>query len=123
MKQLQLILMLLFGLLSFSQAQPSKKPIVTVSINTPNAQCDVCKERIETFMAREEGVIKTVVDFRRKITKVTYYTERTNIENIKTAIANTGFDADNVTANPEFYNRLPQCCKKVEDGGGKKPKQ
>ncbi|MBE7171364.1 MAG: heavy-metal-associated domain-containing protein [Williamsia sp.] len=120
MKQLKLVLVMILGFLSFSFAQ-SKKPVLTATINTPNAQCDVCKQRIESFMTREEGVIKTVVDFRRKVTKVTYFTERTNIENIKTAIANLGFDADDVTANPEFYNKLPQCCKKTEDGGGKPP--
>jgi hypothetical protein len=60
-----------------------------------------------------------VVDYKRKTTKVTYLTERTNIENIKTAIANVGYDADDVTANEESYKKLPTCCKKTEDGGGK----
>lgn len=78
----------------------------------------MCKDRIERFMFREEGVTKTVVDFKRKTTKVTYWTDRTNIENVKTAIANVGYDAEDVTANTESYNKLPKCCKKPEDGGG-----
>ena len=119
MKHIQLTLFFLISCLSLTLGQAPKKAVLTVSISTPAAQCDECKARIESFMAREEGVIKTVVDFKRKITKVTYFTERTNVENIKTAIANVGFDADNVTANPEFYKKLPQCCKKPEDGGGK----
>lgn len=99
-----------------------KKPVV-VQIKTPQAQCVECKTIIEKFMKVEEGVAKVVVDFRKKITTITYLPDRTNLENIKTAIANLGFDADDVTANEEQYKRLSICCKKVEDGGGPPKKQ
>ncbi|MEY4336862.1 MAG: hypothetical protein RLZZ45_1781, partial [Bacteroidota bacterium] len=39
-------------------------------------------------------------------------TDRTNLENIKAAIANTGYDAEDVKAAPDAYNKLPKCCKK-----------
>jgi hypothetical protein len=48
---------------------------------------------------------------------VTYFKDRTNPENIKTAIANIGYDADDVTAEPDAYKKLPKTCKKPEDGG------
>ena len=35
--------------------------------------------------------------------KVTYVAERTNIENIKAAIANAGYDADDVNHDTEAY--------------------
>ena len=44
--------------------------------------------------------------------------ERTNIENVKTAIANAGYDADDVPAEQAAYQKLPTCCKKTSDGGG-----
>jgi mercuric ion binding protein len=88
------------------------------TIKTPTVQCEECKERIENYLAREDGVQKVVVDYKKKITKVTYLIDRTNYENVKTAIANAGYDADDVTANPESYKKLPTCCKKPEDGGG-----
>lgn len=112
MKKLTLILCLAAGLATSSFAQIKKKALATITIQTPTVQCAMCKEKIENFMKREEGVTKTVVDFKRHTTKVTYWTDRTNPENIKTAIANVGYDADDVTANPESYNRLPKCCKK-----------
>lgn len=113
MKKLQLVLFLLIGAVSISMAQVKKKALLTVTIATPGIQCEECKKVIEQFMTREEGVTKTVADFKRKITKVTYWTDRTNPENIKTAIANVGFDADDVTANLEFAKKLPPCCKKM----------
>lgn len=123
MKRFNLIIVLLLAATTISLAQAKKKALVTSTIKTPTVQCEMCKNRIEKFMAREDGVTKTVVDFKRKTTKVTYWTDRTNIENVKTAIANVGYDAEDVTANLEFYNKLPSCCKKPEDGGGMKKTQ
>jgi mercuric ion binding protein len=51
---------------------------------------------------------------------VTYLADRTNPENIKTAIANAGYDADDVKANDDSYKMLPKTCKRPEDGGHKK---
>jgi periplasmic mercuric ion binding protein len=111
------ILLAFFLGLSLSSFAQFKKPVV-VAIKTPQAACVECKDKIEKFMKYEEGIAKIVVDIKKKITTVTYLSDRTNIENIKTTLANLGFDADDVTANEETYKRLPICCKRVEDGGG-----
>lgn len=119
MKKISLLILMVVAFAGTTMAQ-AKKVLQTVTIKTPTVQCETCKKKIESFMAREEGVTKTVVDYKRKQTKVSFYTDRTNIENVKTAIANAGYDADDVTANEEAYNKLPKCCKKTEDGGGMK---
>jgi len=119
MKKIQLLILLLGGFASFSTAQLVRKGgLETATIKTPGAQCEECKKRIENYLSREEGVQKVSVDYKRRITKVTYVVDRTNYENVKTAIANAGYDADDVTANPESYKKLPTSCKKPEDGGG-----
>ncbi len=113
----KLYLMLAMALLACSGVfAQGKKALQTVTIKTPSVQCDMCKDRIEKFLAKEEGVQKVTVDYKHKTTKVSFYTDRTNIENIKTAIANVGYDADDVSANDESYQKLPRCCKKPEDG-------
>ena len=114
MKNLILLAVIIAGTISTSFGQ-AKKGLQTVTISTPTVQCQMCKQRIEKYMVREEGVTKVNVDYKKKQAKVTYYAERTNIENIKTAIANIGYDADDVTANEEAYNELPKCCKKPEN--------
>lgn len=110
-----LLMTLAVSAVSFGQV---KKAVQTVTIKTPTVQCESCKSRIENFVSREQGVNKVTVDYKRKTTKVTFVTDRTNIENIKTSIANLGYDADDVAANQESYKKLPTCCKKPEDGGG-----
>jgi mercuric ion binding protein len=117
MKKLLLLVVAITGILATGFGQ-SKKAVQTVTIKTPTVQCESCKKRIESIMAREDGISKVNVDFKKKVTKVTFVADRTNIENIKTAIANAGYDADDVTAEGEAYKKLPKCCKKPEDGGG-----
>lgn len=91
-----------------------KKAVETATIQTPTVQCESCKKRIEDNLKRVDGVQKVTVDVKKKKTKVTYLTDRTNIENIKTEIANIGYDADDIAANTDSYSRLPKCCKKPD---------
>lgn len=122
MKKSFLFFIALIGISVFAAAQT--KTSLTAKINTPTVQCDMCKERIETYLKRYDGLTYINVNVKKKETTVKYLTDRTNIEILKTAIANAGYDADDVAANPESYKALPKCCKKPEDGGGKNhPKQ
>lgn len=115
MKSITLFLCLFVAVYS---AGAQSKLMQTVKIKTPGIQCDQCKSRIESYLSREEGIGKIQVDLKKKIVTVTFSTDRTNIENIKTAIANCGYDADDVKAEEEAYQKLPKCCKKKEDVGG-----
>jgi copper chaperone CopZ len=94
------------------------KAVQTVKISTPTVQCEMCKKRIEEYLKRYDGVSTVNVNYKRKETTIKYLTDRTNEEVLKAAIANAGYDANEVAANPEAYKALPKCCKKPEDGGG-----
>lgn len=116
MKKIQFLLVAFFAVIGTVSAQAPTKQ--TVVIKTPTVQCEKCKNRIENYMSHEDGIQKINVDYKKKTTTVTFLTDRTNVENIKALIANVGYDADDVTAEPDAYKRLPTCCKKPEDGGG-----
>ncbi len=82
-------------------------------IITPTIQpCDKCKELIEFFIGKTDGVISVKVDLKRKTVTVAWLTDRTNKEYLKAAIANLGFAADDIEAEEFAYKRLPACCKK-----------
>lgn len=115
MKKLFALVIAIVGITTIGFSQAKVKPVQTVTIKTPTVQCESCKKRIESYMVRETGISKITVDYKKKTTKVIFVSDRTNIENIKTAIANLGYDADDITANEESYNKLPDCCKKPED--------
>jgi len=107
-----------FMLISRAQQPVRKGALETATISVPTVQCEQCKDRIEKYISREDGIQMVKVDYKHHTCKVTYIWDRTTIENIKTAIANIGYDAGDVAADPEAYKRLPTCCKKPEDGGG-----
>lgn len=121
MKKILFAVIAVMGFVIAGSAQT--KAILTATIKTPNALCENCKSRIETYLKRYDGVLEVTVYYRKGETKVKYLTDRTDIEQIKTAIANCGYDADDIPATEDIYNRLPKTCKKFEDGGGHpKPK-
>ena len=103
-----------FSIASHAQTKASKVD----TIKTPTIQCDMCKTRIEDYLKRIDGVTSVKVNVKRKETIVKYLVDRTNVEMIKASIANVGYDAGEIAANPEYYKMLPKCCKKPEDGGG-----
>jgi mercuric ion binding protein len=98
------------------------KPVQTQVVKIPQALCISCKDRIESQLKRYDGVLEILVNYRKGEARVKFLTDRTDIEQIKTAISNVGYDADDVMANPDAYQRLPKTCKKMADGGAH-PKQ
>jgi copper chaperone CopZ len=120
MKKILLLSLVVAGFAVVSSAQVKE---VKAKIKTPNALCEACKTRIESYLKRMDGIVLVDVNYRKGETTVRYQMDRTDIEQIKTAIANLGYDADDVAANEDSYKRLPKTCKKFEDGGGHpKPK-
>ena len=120
MKALKLTVLALCGLMATSFGQIKKVSDKAV-IQTPGVLAESCKERIEFFIGRMDGVTAIKADFRKKTTTVTWLTDRTTLENIKTAIANLGFDADDIEAEEYAYKRLPKECKRPDTTGIKKP--
>lgn len=88
-----------------------QKAVEKAVIKTPGVLCDVCKDRVEFFISHEEGVSSVKVDTRKKTTTVSWLTDRTTLENIKVAIANLGYDADDIEAEESAFKRLPKACK------------
>jgi periplasmic mercuric ion binding protein len=120
MKKLLLSLVVFCFIVITASAQ--QKAMLTTKIKTPTVQCDMCKKTIEDLLKRYDGVLSVNVKLSKDLTKretvVKYLTDRVNEETLKAAIANAGYDANEIAANPESYKALPKCCKKPEDGGG-----
>jgi periplasmic mercuric ion binding protein len=98
-----------FSLAVQAQIKVKDKAVIALPTLQP---CDKCKEQIEFFIGKTDGVISVKVDLKRKTATVAWLTDRTNKEYLKTAIANLGFAADDIEAEEYAYKRLPACCKK-----------
>ena len=95
----------------FGQYQQTQKVVGKAVIKTPTILCEKCQEKVEFFISHTEGVTSCAVNIRKKTTTVTWINDRTTLENIKTAIANLGFDADDIEAEEYAFKRLPRECK------------
>ncbi len=115
----KILLTALVGIAVSVSASAQTKPVKTVVIKTPTVQCEMAKTQIEQYLKRIDGVGFVNAKYKQKEVQIKYLTDRTNEEMLKAAIANAGYDAGDVAANPEAYKALPKCCKKPEDGGGK----
>jgi periplasmic mercuric ion binding protein len=92
-----------------TEIKASKTESVTISI--PTAVCGMCKENISSAVENIDGVISTEINVKKKIAEVKFDPALTTAENIRTAISNTGYDADKVKRNIEAFEKLDDCCK------------
>lgn len=107
-RNIVIVLLVFFGLTAYSQKTD------TLEIAT-SAQCGMCKETIEKAMAYERGVKDFELDLSNKVLTVVYKTKRTDADEIRKAVSDVGYDADEVKADERAYSKLPTCCKKPGD--------
>ena len=119
MKYIQLTIIGLFvlSLAGIAQQNTSGKAI----IKTPGMLSEECKSKIEQSLFKQYGIVAYKADLKKKNVTVTWLTDRTDIEQIKTMIANVGFDADDVTADQLAFKKLSPTCKPPKIEGVKKP--
>lgn len=86
----------------------------TIVIKT-SAQCGMCEDRIEKALAYERGVKEFDLNLEDKKATVVFKTQKTSADKLRKAISDVGYDADDVSADPEAYKDLPACCKKPDD--------
>lgn len=101
----------LFVLLNSTNVKAQNANTTEIKIKT-SAICDMCKATIEKALAFEKGIKRSILDVPTKVVTVTYNPNKTTPEKIRQAIANAGYDADDIKANPKAYKKLDDCCKK-----------
>ncbi len=110
----KLISAILMAAIFFAPAAFAQKKTEEIKIKT-SAQCGMCKNRIETAMAYEKGIVKSNLDLETKELKIVYKTAKTSPDKIRKALNNLGYDADDTLADETAYSNLPPCCKKPTD--------
>lgn len=69
----------------------------------------MCKELIQKAAKSVKGVHSAEWDEKTKILELSY-SENVDIQDIHKAIANVGYDTEEVIAKDEAYNKLHKCC-------------
>ena len=108
---LGLVIMTMFITNQSIAQEKKKKNYEEVQIQT-SAVCGMCEERIETNIAYEKGVKQVELDDATKIVTIGYDPRKNDADKLRTAISKLGYDADDVPADKEAYDKLPACCQK-----------
>lgn len=93
-------------------AAPKAKTVVIKS----SVICGSCKARVERALKAMDGIDAVVVDLNSKQVKVKYNPDKLSTQQIKLAIANLGYDADDMKKDEAAYAKLPMCCQKPMPG-------
>lgn len=105
-----------------AQVMPAKSKWIT--IKSANLKCWPCKDKLEKYLTKENyanmnnGIIQWKISLLNGEIRVLYSADRVSPDEIRTAMNNAGFDADEEKAEPDAYKTLPPACKRQEDGGG-----
>jgi len=122
MKIVLFIIAILFTMGARAQVMQGKAQWATISV--PQLKCWECEQRLNQYLIREKGpgtdagIVQWKMDLRNATIKIQFIPDRMPLDYIRTAIANAGFDADTIKAEPDSYKILPIQCRKKEDGGG-----
>ena len=102
--------LLLLGLLAVSCRC---EDIRTVTIQVPGMKSPRCIERVVDAVARQQGVQrdKIIPDPVARNVVVTYDSMQLAVKNIEHAIADTGFQANEIPANESAREALPEECR------------
>ncbi len=110
MKQALILIFLLIAGFSFSQKDTLH---VKTSISCSHcAVCETCGELFETELYYVKGIKYVAYNESDTTIMVVYKAKKTNPETIRKKIAELGYDADHVSADPAGYAKLDACCKR-----------
>lgn len=78
-------------------------------------RCATCGPHIVDALWSVKGMVAIKVNPEENTISVTYKPEKTNPETIRKAIADAGYDADDIKANPKSIAKLDKCCRPEAD--------
>jgi copper chaperone CopZ len=104
------IILLMLVLLSVSCR---KRDIRTALIHVPRMKNEACVERVVKALKGRPGVLKEAieVDRERRIVLVPYNSIELSLKNLEFAVAQAGFQANNVPADATAAAKLPTECR------------
>ena len=113
-KTVILTLSIMLSLMQFSNAsKKSETVIIKTSIYCDHCkECDSCGGKIEKDLGFNKGIKLVKLDEKAMTITVTYNPSKTSPEEIRKAISDYGYDADDVKADPIAYSKLDECCLK-----------
>ena len=115
MKKISAIIMIV-GLVGCSAIISRNVPNHSLQeITIPTAQCGMCVARIDKALNGVDGILKYKVELETYRVKVKYNTDKLSLQSIEQLISKAGYQANNLSADVDAYNKLAMCCRLPKD--------
>lgn len=102
-----IIVLLMFGLVSFSQQKKNKNEKIDFQVF---GNCGMCEKRIEKAAYSVKGVKNADWDNEKQRIYLIFDANKCNVNDVATAIAKVGHDTELKKATEEDYENLHGCC-------------
>lgn len=98
---------------AFAQKQKTvQQAVIKTTITCDHCkQCETCGGFLEQTLLKKKGVQMISLDEKAMTISVIYNSKKTSLPEIRTAISELGYDADEVKATAAGYEKLDGCCK------------
>jgi copper chaperone CopZ len=109
-----LSLITLFSVTLSAQNSKNEKAVIQTNFACDHCKvCETCGQNFQENLYKVSGLKMYELNQEAMTITVFYNGKKTNLKTIKTAITKLGFDADEMKADPEAYEKLDDCCKKA----------
>lgn len=109
MKNIVLIIVMLFGLSGLAQNKNAKASLEVDGV------CMMCKERIEKAAIKTKGVKSAIWNIKTHELKLIFDDRKTDIKAIQKNVVAVGHDTKELKATDEAYNSVHTCCRYRDD--------
>ena len=106
-----------FSINDYVVLSESNNNSVTERISIPTVQCGMCDMNIAEGLENLTGLEKFAISIDNKITEVIFNPNNISLMEIEKAISMTGYQANDMKADPTKYSNLMNCCKLPKDRG------
>lgn len=94
------------------QTKKTQKAVIKTTITCDHCkECETCGQLFQKTLIREKGIQMVTLNVEEMTIEVIFNSKKTDLAAIKKAISDLGYDADDIKANPEGYEKLDGCCK------------
>ncbi|ESU22288.1 hypothetical protein FEDK69T_22710 [Flavobacterium enshiense DK69] len=94
------------------QSKKTQKAVIKTTITCDHCkECETCGQLFQKTLIKEKGIQMVTLNVEEMTIEVIFNSKKTDLAAIKRAISNLGYDADDIKANPEGYEKLDGCCK------------
>lgn len=111
-KSILVVLVMTVSATGSAQQKAVQKAVIKTTITCDHCKaCETCGGLLEKKLLKTKGIQMITLNEQKATIEVIFNSKKTDLPAIRKATSDLGYDADEIKANPEGYQKLDGCCK------------